>query len=41
MTYWLEYGESVALMGLMGINLVLGGNCYAAKNAMCAKIVAG
>ena len=31
---------NVALMGLMGIRLVCGGNCLAAKNAKSAKIVA-
>ena len=31
---------NVALMGLMGIHLVFGGNCLAAKNAKSAKIVA-
>ena len=31
---------NVALMGLMGIHLVCGGNCLAAKNAKSAKIVA-
>ena len=31
---------NVALMGLMGIHLVCGGNCLAAKGAKSAKIVA-
>ena len=31
---------NVALMGLMGIRLVCGGNYLAAKNAKSAKIVA-
>jgi hypothetical protein len=29
---------NIALMGLMGIRLVCGGNCLAAKNAKDAKI---